>query len=380
MKYNTLAVHGRHTTEARGAVIPPVYLSTTYIQPGLGEFQEHIYSRGTNPTRLDLERHLAALEDSRYAFAFSSGMAATATVFNLFKGGDRILLNNNVYGGTFRYASRLFENQGLSYSLVDDFNSLDYSALPPDVRGIFIETPSNPLLRVTDIRRLAEEAHKRNITVIVDNTFMTSWFQKPLKHGADIVVYSATKYYSGHSDILAGCIALDDEGCAEKIKLLQNTLGNVLAPQDSYLLQRSVKTLGLRLERQEKNARAVVEFLSAHKQVARVFYPTLIETERRIQESQSSGSGAVLSLELKAGCDPKRFIAALEIFELAVSLGSVESLVCHPASMTHESFPRELRERAGIGDNLIRLSIGIEDREDLLADLGRALDAAHAAA
>jgi cystathionine beta-lyase len=377
MEFNTLAIHGdRRRQDALGAVIPPVYLSTTYTQPGLGEFQNHVYTRGTNPTRLDLETYLAAIEDAKYAFAFASGMAATATVFNLFKTGDRILLNNNVYGGTFRYASQLFQNQGLSYGLVDDFNTLDFDSLGPEVKALFIETPSNPLLQVTDIRGVTEKAHKKGITVIVDNTFMTAYFQKPLKLGADLVVYSATKYYAGHSDILAGFIALDHDGFAEKLKLLQNTLGNVLSPGDSYMLQRSVKTLGLRLEQQEKNAQAMVDYLSHHNRVEKIYYPTMQEEQRRIQESQSTGNGAVLSLVLSSDCDPRRFIQGLSLFELAVSLGSVESLVCHPASMTHESFPPELREKAGISEGLIRLSIGIEDPQDLIGDLAAGLGAA----
>jgi cystathionine beta-lyase len=375
MNFTTLAVHGDgKTTEHSGDVVPPIHLATTYRQPKLGEFQDHVYTRGTNPTRLELERHLALLEDARYAFAFSSGMAATATAFHLFKSGDRILLNNNVYGGTFRYVSRLFENGGLLYDLVDDFNTLDFDGLPGDVRGIFVESPSNPLLQVTDIRRLAEKARAKNITLIVDNTFMSAYLQKPLALGAGIVVYSATKYYSGHSDLLAGVLALNDEKTAERVKLLQNTLGNPLDPAGAYLLERSVKTLALRLERQCANAAAVVDFLQAHPKVRRVFYPSIGEENRRIQESQSRGNGAVLSFVLRDDRDPGRFIDALSLFDFAVSLGSVESLVCHPASQTHESFSPELRKKAGIEDGLLRLSIGIEDIEDLLSDLEQALE------
>jgi cystathionine beta-lyase len=377
MRFTTLAVHGDgKTPEKTGDVVPPVHLATTYRQPGLGTFQDHVYTRGSNPTRLELERRLALLEGARYAFAFSSGMAATGTAFHLFKSGDRILLNNNVYGGTFRYVSQLFENSGLSYDLVDDFNALDFAGLPGDVRGIFVESPSNPLLRVTDIRRLAEKAHAADITVMVDNTFMSAYLQKPLELGADIVVYSATKYYSGHSDLLAGVLALNDEKNAEQVKLLQNTLGNPLDPANAYLLERSVKTLALRLEKQCANAAAIVDFLSAHPKVRRVFYPSIGEENRRIQESQSRGNGAVLSFVLRDGCDPARFINTLSLFDFAVSLGSVESQVCHPASQTHESFSPELRKKAGIEDRLLRLSVGIEDIADLLEDLERALEAA----
>jgi cystathionine beta-lyase len=377
MKFSTLAIHGDGKTEERaGGVVPAVHLATTYKQPKLGEFQEHVYTRGSNPTRLALEKHLAVIEGACYAFAFSSGMAAIDTAFRLFKSGDRILLNDNVYGGTFRYASKLFAGVGLSYDLVDDFNTLDIDRLPGDTRGIFLETPSNPLLKVTDIRRLAEKTRAGNITLIVDNTFMSAYLQKPLDLGADIVVYSATKYYSGHSDILAGALVLNDEENAARIKLLQNTLGNPLSPQDSYQLERSIKTLAVRMDRQCANAAAVVDFLRAHPKVKRVFYPSIDDKERRVHEAQSRGFGAALSFVLKDGCDPARFIDGLSLFDFAVSLGSVESLVCHPASQTHESFSAELRKKAGIEDGLLRLSIGIEDIGDLLDDLERALKAA----
>jgi cystathionine beta-lyase len=303
-------------------------------------------------------------------------MAATSTVFNLFSQGDMILLNDNVYGGTFRYAAKIFPGRGLEYRLIDDFNALDFDSLPGNVRGIFLETPSNPLLRVTDIRRLSENAHKRGITLIVDNTFMTAYLQKPLSLGADIVVYSATKYYAGHSDVLAGVVALNDEARAEQVRLLQNTLGNPLDPQGCYQLGRSVKTLALRMDRHETNAAAVVAFLRKHPKVKKLFYPTVNEAERRIQEAQASGNGAVLAFVLRDDCDPARFINALTLFDFAVSLGSVESLVCHPASQTHESFSLKQREKAGIEDGLIRLSVGIEDIEDLCADLTNALAAA----
>ncbi|MDR2796252.1 MAG: PLP-dependent aspartate aminotransferase family protein [Spirochaetaceae bacterium] len=377
MKFTTLAIHGDgKTTEHTGDVVPAIHLATAYRQPKLGEFQDYVYTRGSNPTRLALEKRLALLEDARYAFAFSSGMAAADTAFHLFNSGDRILLNDNVYGGTFRYASEVFHNLGLSYDLVEDFNTLNFDGLAGDVRGIFLESPSNPLLRVTDIRRLAEKAHERDIALIVDNTFMSAYLQKPLGLGADIVVYSATKYYSGHSDILAGALALNDGKKAERVRLLQNTLGNPLSPADSYQLERSIKTLALRMDRQCANAAAVVDMLRVHPKVKRVFYPSVDEESRRIQESQSRGFGAVLSFILRDGCDPARFIGALSLFDFAVSLGSVESLVCHPASQTHESFPPEFRKKAGIEDGLLRLSVGIEDIEDLLSDLERALEAA----
>jgi cystathionine beta-lyase len=377
MQFTTLAVHGDGKSNAdTGDVVPAVHLATAYRQPKLGELQEHVYTRGSNPTRLALEKRLALLEGARYAFAFSSGMAAADTAFHLFQRGSRILLNDNVYGGTFRYASTLFGPMGLFYELVEDFNALDFEGLPADVKGIFLESPSNPLLRVTDIRRLSEKAHARGITLMVDNTFMSAYLQKPLDLGADVVVYSATKYYGGHSDILAGALALNDGEKAQQVKLLQNTLGNPLSPADAYQLERSIKTLALRMDRQCANTAAVVDLLRTHPKVRRVFYPSIGEENRRIQESQSRGFGAVLSFVLRDGCDSGRFIGALSLFDFAVSLGSVESLVCHPASQTHESFSPELRKKAGIEEGLLRLSIGIEDMEDLLSDVERALEAA----
>ncbi|MDR1256498.1 MAG: PLP-dependent aspartate aminotransferase family protein [Spirochaetaceae bacterium] len=377
MKFDTLAVHGGGKTDGHtGGVVSAIHLATSYRQPKFGESQEYVYTRGSNPTRLALEKRLALLEGARHAFAFDSGMAAIGAAFHLFGSGDRILLNDNVYGGTFRYVSNLFSGMGLSYDLVKDFDTLDFDRLPLDVRVIFVESPSNPLLKITDIRRLAGKTRAANITLVVDNTFMTAYLQKPLDLGADIVVYSATKYYSGHSDLLAGALALNDDKKAERVKLIQNTLGSPLNPADSYLLERSIKTLALRMDRQCANAAAVADFLLSHPKVERVFYPSVNPGERRVQQAQSRGFGAVLSFILRDGCDPARFIDALSLFEFAVSLGSVESLVCHPASQTHESFPPELRKKAGIEDGLLRLSIGIEHIDDILEDLGRALEAA----
>jgi cystathionine beta-lyase len=375
MGFSTLAVHGDGKTKERtGDVVSAVHVATTYRQPGLGEFRENVYTRGSNPTRLALERRLALLEGARHAFAFSSGMAAIDAAFHLFGSGDMILMNDNVYGGTFRYVSKLFPNMGLSCTLVKDFDLPD--GFPDDVRGVFIETPSNPLLKVTDIRRLAEKTRAAGITLIVDNTLQTGYLQRPLDLGADIAVYSATKYYAGHSDLLAGALVTNNDETAERVKLIQNTLGSPLNPADSYLLERSVKTLALRMDRQCANAARIAEFLRSYPKIKRVFYPSINEEERRIQQAQSKGFGAVLSFVLTDGCDPARFVDALSLFDFAVSLGSVESLVCHPASQTHESFPPELRKKAGIEDGLLRLSIGIEDIDDLLDDLRQALEAA----
>ncbi|GMO53434.1 MAG: bifunctional cystathionine gamma-lyase/homocysteine desulfhydrase [Termitinemataceae bacterium] len=372
--YSTNAVHGNFKErEAFGAVIQPVYNSTTYIQPELGKTQKYEYGRGSNPTRLALEQFLANLEGAETVYAFSSGMAATTAALSLFKTGDKVLFNNNMYGGTFRYISRVFPNQGISYEIIDDFNTFNFDTVGDDVKAVFIETPSNPLLYVSDLKKASAAAHKKGLLVIVDNTFMTSFFQKPLELGADIVVCSTTKYYGGHSDIIGGFTATNSPDIANRLKVLQNTLGAVPSPDDCFLLQRSIKTMPLRLQRQTYNTEQIIKFLSSQKAIEKLFYPTLIPEQRSIQEAQSSGSGAVFSLILKDTYNPSVFVASLKLFDLAVSLGAVESLVCHPATMTHESFTSELRLRAGITDNLIRFSVGIEDADDLISDLSAAL-------
>lgn len=376
MKYNTLAIHGgkQDQTEIKG-VNYPIYLSSTFIQPEFGTFQKYAYSRGNNPTREAVEELVADLEEARYSLALASGMAATSLVFSLVQTGEKVLLSNNVYGGTFRYVSNVFESRGIEYEIIDDFNELDYSKLEGNVTTIFLETPSNPLLEITDIKKVTDNAHKKNIRVIVDNTFLTSYYQKPLKLGADIVVYSATKYYAGHSDILAGLVVLNDDAVYQKLKFLQNTLGAILSPFDSFLLSRGIKTLGLRLERHNFNAQEVAKYLSAHVAVEDIYYPGL-ETNKgyEIQKRQASGNGAVLSIRLKKEYSTKEFADALQIFGIAVSIGGVESLICHPMTMTHESYPREIQRKLGIDERLVRLAIGIEDLEDLINDLKQALE------
>lgn len=304
-------------------------------------------------------------------------MAATTAVFNLFKNGDRILLNNNVYGGTYRYVDNIFEKQGISYELVDDFNSLTLDDFEDDVAAVFIETPSNPLLRVTDLERIVEFAHTKGILVIIDNTFMTPYFQKPFDYGVDIVVYSATKYIGGHADAIAGLVTTNSEKIASEIKFLQNTLGGILTPTDSYNLIKGLKTLSVRLDRQETNTRQIINYLTAHPAVDKVYYAGAhSDIEKKIHEKQASGLGAVISLQLREDVSSDAFIQSLQFFDLAVSLGGVESLICHPASMTHESYEIELQEKIGIKQNLLRLAIGIENIDDLIADLAQALDKA----
>ena len=372
MGFNTIAVHGGIKDESKSAINPPVYLSSTFIQPDTETEGEYCYSRANNPTRASVEDLAAAMEGAKFALATSSGMAATSLVFELLKEGDKILINSNVYGGTWRFVSNLFENRGLVYEIVDDFNTYDLK--DSDAKLVFIETPSNPLLEVTDIRRVCEAAHKKGMTVIVDNTFMTSYLQKPLMLGADIVIYSATKYYGGHSDLLAGLILLNDEKLYERFRFLRNTLGGILSPFDSFLLMRGMRTLALRLDKQQENAKGIAHFLDSHDGADRVYYPGLKSNRGyEIQLEQAYGPGAVLSFELnEKDYDLKTFVANLKYFAFAVSLGGVESLICRPSTMTHESYKKELQEKIGIRPNLLRLSPGIEDIDDLLDDLNNA--------
>ena len=374
MKIDTLIVKGIEAkSNPYNAVIPPIYLASTFVQESLDDFGKYAYSRGANPTRNAFEELFAKFEGSKYAFALASGMAATSAAFALLKSGDRVLLNNNVYGGTYRYVSGIFKNQGINYDLVDDLNLI--TEIPSDVKMVFIETPSNPLLRVTDIERISELAHKNGALVVMDNTFLTPYYQRPLEHGADVVVYSATKYIGGHADLIAGIVTTNDDELAARIQFMKNTLGATLSPTDAYSLIRGLKTLSVRFDRQSENTLKIIEFLRSNPAVEAVnFAGSHSASEKKIQDRQASGIGAVISLVLKPQYDYKIFARSLELFDLAVSLGGVESLICHPASMTHESYPRELQERIGISQNLLRLAIGIENADDLIADLTAALE------
>lgn len=378
MKYASLAVHGgrQENVDIKG-VNYPLYLSSTFVQNSIGEYGEFVYSRSNNPTRNHVEQLIAQLEEAKYALAMASGMAATALAFALLKPGDRVLINSNVYGGTWNYVSHVFQERNIFCEVVTDFNHYDFEKAPADARMVFIETPSNPLLCVSDIESICKKAHEKGMLCVVDNTFMTSYLQKPLKLGADIVVYSATKYYAGHSDIIAGAVAVDDDKLYEELKFHQKILGAVLSPFDSFLLTRGIKTLPIRMDRAEENAHKIAGYLEKHEAVDRVYYPGLRADEGyELQRRQAEGSGAVFSITVNQAYDSAAFCNALEIFDLAVSLGGVESLVCHPASMTHESYTKELQEEIGISDGLLGFSIGVEDAEDLIADIKQAFEKA----
>lgn len=375
MKYSTIAIHGGKADDSgKRAVNYPVYLSSTFCQPDTETSGEYCYSRGANPTRAAVEKLAADMEGAAFGIATATGMAASSIIFELFNKGEKVLLNNNVYGGTWRFVSNLFAKRGVEYEIVDDFNEYDFSKTDENVTAVFLETPSNPLLEITDIKRVAKEAKKRNILVIVDNTFMTSYLQKPLKLGADIVVYSATKFYGGHSDILAGLVITDNSELYEKMKFINNTLGGILSPLDSFLLMRGMKTLPVRMDRHQKNAREIASYLDGHDGAEKVFYPGLrVHKNYELQKNQAKGSGAVISFLFNENAyDMKTFVSNLTLFGFAVSLGGVESLICRPATMTHESYSKEQQEKIGIKDNLLRIAVGIEDVEDLVRDIEQA--------
>lgn len=373
----TAFIHGGiYGDKNTGAVNVPIYQTSTYEQDGLGQDRGWEYSRTGNPTRAALEALIAELEHGKAGFAFGSGMAAITAVLSLFHSGDKIIISSNVYGGTFRVLDKVFNNFEISYSIEDTTNleTLE-TKITPDVKAILIESPANPLLTITDIKGVADLAKKHNILSIVDNTFMTPYLQRPLELGVDIVVHSATKYLGGHSDVVSGLVVVNDEKLAERIAFIQNSTGGVLGPFDSFLLIRGIKTLGVRMDRHVSNAEKAVEFLQNHKAVKKVYYPGLKDAQGYdINKKQAKNGGAMISFELYENYDIKKFFSSLKLIALAESLGGVESLVCHPASMTHASIPYETRQKIGITDGLIRLSIGIENIDDLIDDLKQAIE------
>ena len=375
-KIDTALIHGGISTDERtGAVNVPIYQTSTFKQDGLGKMRGYEYSRTGNPTREALEALIAELEGGYAGFAFASGLAAETAVLSLLKTGDRVLISSNVYGGTFRLLNQVFDHFGINYTIseTDDPEAFEKD-ITDDVKAVLIESPANPLMTVTDIRAVAEIAHRHGLLVIVDNTFMTPYLQRPLELGADIVVHSATKYLGGHSDVVAGLAVVKTKELAERIAFIQNSTGGVLPPFDSFLLIRGIKTLGVRLDSHVANAEKAAKFLLDHKAVKSVHYPGL-ESDKgyEVNKRQARNGGVMISFELEDNYDIKVFFESLELITLAESLGGVESLVCHPSSMTHASIPEEIRKKVGITDGLIRLSIGIEDIDDILADLDKAI-------
>lgn len=375
---NTLLIHGGiDGDETTGAVNVPVYQTSTYKQDGLGKDRGWEYSRTGNPTRAALEKLIADLEQGEYGLAFASGLAAINTVLSLFKSGDKLLVSDNIYGGTFRILDNVFKNFGITYEIVDtsDLDAVE-AKIDDSVKAVYIETPANPLLTITDIKAVADAAHKHDKLVIVDNTFLTPYLQRPLTLGADIVIHSGTKYLGGHSDTVSGLVAVSRKDLADRLYYLQNAIGGVLAPWDSFLIIRGIKTLGVRMDRHVSNAEKIARWLVGSGYVNKVYYPGL-ETDPgyEIQKKQADGAGAMISFVLDEKYDYRKFFESLKLITLAESLGGVESLVCHPAGMTHAAIPKEIRESVGIVDELIRFSVGIEDADDLIADLKQAIEA-----
>ncbi len=376
MKFSTKAIHvGQGADPTTGATIVPIYQTSTYTQEAVGVHKGFDYSRTVNPTRVALEAQLAALENADYGSAFASGMAATAAVLNLLSAGDHVVVTDDLYGGTYRLFSRVLTRYGLEFTYVDmaDVDAVR-AAIKPNTKLFWVETPTNPLLKLIDIRAICSLRASGQI-VVVDNTFASPYFQQPLALGADIVVHSTTKYIGGHSDVVGGAALTSNKDFHDVIKFHQNAVGGVPGPNDAWLTMRGAKTLAIRMREHAKNAQAVAEFLEAHPEVERVFYPGLpSHPQHELAKRQMSGFGGMLSFTLK-GPEQRAidFAHRMHYFSLAESLGGVESLICHPARMTHGSIPKEERERRGVTDGLLRLSVGIEDVDDLIDDLKAAL-------
>jgi len=377
--FNTLAIHaGQPAEPTTGAVIVPISLSTTFQQQSPGVHKGYEYSRSGNPTRDALESNLAALEGAKYALTFSSGLGASHVVLNLLAPGDEIIAFDDLYGGTRRLLTRCaVPSMNLNLKFID-FTSVDAFAavVGPQTKMVWLETPTNPTLKLADIKAISELAHKHNAIVVTDNTFMSPYFQNPISLGADIVLHSATKYLGGHSDVVMGATMTNSEALYERMKYFQNALGIVPSPFDCFLAIRSTKTLHLRMQRHEENAKKVAAFLEAHAKVAKVVYPGLAShPQHELAKRQMKGFGGMITFYLRGGLtESKKFLESLKLIALAESLGGVESLIEHPGIMTHASVPIEARQELGIDDSMIRFSVGVEDINDLLADLNAALD------
>ena len=377
MRFSTKAIHaGQAPDPATGAIMTPVYLTSTYVQQAPGIHKGYDYSRSGNPTRDALEKNLAALENAEFGLCFSSGLGAENTVLNLLKSGDHVLACRDLYGGSYRLFTQVWEKFGVDFSFVNAFDISEIEkGIRKETRLLWLETPSNPQLTITDIQLAAEIAHQHGVTVVVDNTFATPCLQQPLDLGADIVIHSTTKYLGGHSDVLGGALLTRDQDLYEKLKFYQNSVGSVPGPLDCFLILRGTKTLDVRMERHCKNGEAIARFLNDHKEVKSVHYPGLPnDPGYSIAKKQMSGFGGMVSLELEGGMERNmRFTTKTKVFSLAESLGGVESLLGHPISMTHAAIPKEERDKGGLPDALVRLSVGIEDEADLIEDLDRAI-------
>lgn len=379
--FTTRAIHAGQEPEPRtGAVTVPISLATTFAQDTPGVHKGYEYSRTGNPTRQAFETQIASLENGKYAYAFASGSAATATLMHLLPAGSHVITVDDIYGGTQRYFRRIAqETNGLTFSFIDFNVEGEFEAAQTEnTKLVWLETPTNPTLKISDIKKVAAVCKAKGYILVVDNTFMTPYFQNPLDLGADIVLHSGTKYLNGHSDVVLGCVVTNCEKLSTKIAFLQNGLGAILSPFDSYMVMRGMKTLGLRMERHGQNAMKVAQYLEKHAKVTKVVYPGLeSHPQHAIAKAQNkNGYGGMITFYLKGGMDESRvFLEKLKLFACAESLGAVECLAEHPAIMTHASVPAEMRKKLGIDDSLVRLSIGIEEIEDIIADLEQAFEA-----
>jgi cystathionine gamma-lyase/cystathionine beta-lyase/cystathionine gamma-lyase/homocysteine desulfhydrase len=376
MGFSTIAIHaGNDPDIATGAVSVPIYQTSTYAQDGLGKHKGYEYARTQNPTRSALEKNIAALEGAKFGYAFASGMSATDAVLKLVKAGDHVLLGDNTYGGTYRLFAGVLANYGVEFDLVDTTDiSMVETAFKANTKMVFVETPTNPVMSVTDLKAVSDVAHAHGARVVCDNTFMSPYLQRPIDFGVDIVVHSTTKYLNGHSDSVGGFVALNDEKDAEWIQFIQNSVGAILSPFDSFLVLRGTKTLAVRMEAHDKNGRQVANFLAEHPKVKKVYYPGLVShPQHELAKRQQKGFGGMVSFETGSLENAKKVLENVKLCILGESLGGVESLISHPATMTHASVPVEKREGLGITAGLVRISVGIEDVEDIIADLDQAL-------
>ncbi len=378
MGFATDAIHaGQPPDPTTGAIMTPIYQTSTYVQEELGKHKGFEYARTQNPTRLALERCIATLDKGQRGFAFASGMSAIAAVLNLLRAGDHVVSSNNMYGGTFRFFDKVMAGYGVSFTYVDTSDTAAVkAAFRPETKLLYVETPTNPSMIISDLRALAVVARERGALLAVDNTFMTSYYQRPIELGAHLVLYSTTKYMNGHSDMVGGAVVSNDAAATERLAFLQNAVGAVPGPMDCFLVLRGLKTLAVRMDRHESNARAIAAWLAKHPKLSRVLYPGLPNHPGHdLHARQSTGFGGMIAFETGSIEGGARVLKATRLFSLAESLGGVESLISHPATMTHASVPQVERLKAGLTDGLVRISVGIEDLEDLLADLERALQA-----
>jgi cystathionine gamma-lyase/cystathionine beta-lyase/cystathionine gamma-lyase/homocysteine desulfhydrase len=376
--FDTVCIHaGQEPEPATGAIITPIFQTSTYVQEGLGRHKGYEYARTSNPTRSALEANLAAIEGGRAGFAFASGMAAIGAIATLLQAGDHVVVTDNTYGGTYRLFEHVLTRYGLTFTYVDTSNldAVD-AAIGPSTRMLFVETPTNPVLRLTDLAAIADLAHARSLALAVDNTFASPYVQRPLALGADLVTHSTTKYLNGHSDSIGGIVIAQREEHIEWLRFVQNAAGAILSPFDSWLVLRGTKTLSVRMERHNANGLALAEYLASHPKVRRVHYPGLKDhPQRTLAERQMRGFGGMLAFDVGSLENARTVLERVRLIALAESLGGVESLISHPATMTHASVPAERRQALGITDSLLRISAGIEAVEDLRADLDQALDA-----